>query len=550
MPDRRPVPSPVATGFRSPRERTLVPASAADEGTTPSPTGTELEGNIVATAKGTGYLAGGTFFAFGCRFVIALVLARALGAEGYGLYVLGVSAAALFAGVSLLGIDDAMVRYVAILSRRGDRDGLSGTLQLGLVVSVLGGLAMGAVLFVCAGPIADGLFDEPELAQLLRLLAAVVPFLTLSSVLLGSARGFRQMGSAALAETVVQSAVRMGLVIVLALAGWLHLYTAAIAFGLADVAASITLIALLNRQFPLRAAFRLGGARRDAREIFRYAIPLWLSGLMRQSRRNVQNVMLGAMTSIGNVGVFSIASQVSLVATTTSTSIYVSSRPPMAQLHDAGDRAALSRLYATTSRWTFGLNVPFFLVIALYPEAILGLFGGAFEHGATALIIVAFTGLVGAATGTCQGMIDMTGHTRVKLANAILNTVVLVVGGAVLIPRHGVVGAAIASLIAVTAVNVASILELWALERYLPFDRDWWKQVVAASGALGLGIALRTMSPVGTDPTSAVLQGAVVSLSYVGLVLALGLAPDDRLVVGRVFGRIGLGRIAASWRSA
>jgi O-antigen/teichoic acid export membrane protein len=549
MRDPRPARSPVAIGVRASRKGTVVGLPNGDDHGSPgSLSGTEFAGNILATAKGTGYLVGGTFFAFACRFVIALVLARGLGAEGYGLYVLGVSAAGLFAGVSLLGVDDAMVRYVAILSRRADRDGLSGTLQLGLVVGVLGGLAMGAVLFVCAGPIADGLFDEPELARLLRLLAAVVPFLTLSSVLLGSARGFRRLGSAAFAETVVQSVVRMGLVIFLALAGWLHLYTAAIAFGLADVAASITLIALLNRAFPLRDAFRRG-VRRDAREIFRYAIPLWLSGLLRQSRRNIQNVMLGAMTSIANVGIFSIASHVSLVATATSTSIYVSSRPPMAQLHDGRDREGLARLYATTSRWTFGLNVPFFLVIVLYPEAILGLFGGAFEDGATALIIVAFSGLVGAATGTCQGMIDMTGHTRMKLANAVLNTVVLIVGGAVLIPRYGVIGAAVASLIAVATVNVVSVVGLWVLERYLPFDRDWWKQLVAALGALGLGLALRSLSAVGTDPVSAVLQGAVVSVSYVGLVLALGLAPDDRLVVGRALGRIGL-RIAAPGRPA
>jgi O-antigen/teichoic acid export membrane protein len=548
MRNRRLARNRVATGIGWTREGSVVPPSGSGESRPGSLTGTEFAGNILATAKGTGYLAGGTFFSFACRFVIALVLARGLGAEGYGLYVLAVSAAGLFAGVSMLGIDDAMVRYVAILSGRGDRDGLSGTLQLGLVVGVLGGLAMGAGLFVCAGPIAEGLFDEPELARLLRLLAAVVPFLTLSSVLLGTARGFRRMGYAAFAETVVQSVVRMGLVILLALAGWLRLYTAAIAFGLADVAASITLIALLNRAFPLREAFRRG-VRRDVREIFRFAIPLWLSGLLRQSRRNIQNVILGAMSSVASVGIFSIANQVSLAASVTSTSIYVSSRPAMAQLHDVGDREELARLYATTTRWTFGLNIPFFLIIVLYPEAILGLFGGAFENGATALIVVAFAGLVGAATGTCQGMIDMTGHTRVKLANAILNTVVLVGGGAVLIPRSGVIGAAVASLIAIATVNVASVLEVWVLEGHLPFDRDWWKPLVAGLGALALGLALRSLTGVGTDLVPAVLQGAVVAAAYVGLVLALGLAPDDRLVIGRAFSRIGLSRMAAPERS-
>jgi len=507
-------------------------------------TGAASAGSILATAKGTGYLAGGTFFAFACRFVIALVLARALGAESYGLYVLAVGAAGLFAGVSLLGIDDAMVRYVAILSGRTDRDGLAGTLQLGLIVGVTGGVVMGAALFVAADPIARGLFDEPALGPLLRLLAAVVPFLTLSNVLLGTARGFGRMDYAAFAETVVMSLVRMVLVVLLALVGWLGVYTAAIVFGLADVAASVTLIVLLNRGFPLRDALRRG-VRRDTNAILRYAIPLWLSGLMRQFRRNIQNVLLGTMSSIANVGIFAIATRVSLLAGVASTSIYVSSRPLMAQLHDRGDRQGLGHLYATTTRWTFGLNIPFFLVIVLYPEAILSVFGSTFANGATALTIVAFAELAGAATGTCQGLIDMTGHMRVKLANTILNTVVLIGGGALLIPRYGVVGAALASLLAVSTVNVAAVLEVWFLERLLPFDRDWWKPAIAGLGALGLGLALRSLIGTGAEFGPAALQGLVVGLAYVGLVLVLGLAPDDRMVIGRALGRIGLRRVAA-----
>jgi O-antigen/teichoic acid export membrane protein len=146
-------------------------------------------------------------------------------------------------------------------------------------------------------------------------------------------------------------------------------------------------------------------------------------------------------------------------------------------------------------------------------------------------------------------MIDMTGHTRVKLANTILNTVMLIGGGAVLIPRSGVIGAAVASLIAVSTVNVASVLEVWVLEGYLPFDRDWWKPLVAGIGAFGLGLVLRPLMGAGTDLVPAVFQGALVSIAYVVLVLTLGLAPDDRLVIGRAFGRLGLSRVAR-WTSA
>lgn len=488
--------------------------------------------NILATAKGGGFLAAGSMFEFLSRFVIALVLARGLGANDYGLYVLGISAASLFAGISLIGLDDAMVRYVAILSGRKDHDGVSGTLQVGLGVGLVGGLLTGGLLFVFAGPISQGLFNEPALEAPLRVFAIVVPFLTVSNVLLGAARGFKRMDYAAFSEKVVQSVVRLVLVCLIAVVGRLDLYAAAVAFGISDIAASLSLIALLNREFPLKQALRLD-VRRDAREIFRFAIPLWLSGLLRQFRRNIQNVMLGAIDTATSVGIFAIVNKVNSVASVASLSIYVAVRPLMAQLHDRRDRVELGRLYTTTTRWTFGLYVPFFLGMVLYPEALLAVFGKAFEAGATALVIVAFAQLANAGTGTCQGMLDMTGHTRAKLGNTILNTVLLVGGGVLLIPRWGVLGAAIASFLAVAGVNAASIVEVWVLERLIPFDRTFVKPLLAGIAAFLVGFALKAAVPVGTHLLLAMAEGVVVAGTYLALVLLLGLAPEDRLVADR-----------------
>jgi hypothetical protein len=96
-------------------------------------------------------------------------------------------------------------------------------------------------------------------------------------------------------------------------------------------------------------------------------------------------------------------------------------------------------------------------------------------------------------------------------------------------------------------VNIASLVEVWRLEGLHPFDRDSWKLVAAGIGAYAFGSILRSLIPVGDDIVLAVVQGALVALVYVAIVLALGLAADDRMVIGRVLGRIGLGRVA-TWR--
>jgi O-antigen/teichoic acid export membrane protein len=485
--------------------------------------------HIVAVARGSGFLAGGSLFELGSRFVIALLLARGLGATDYGMYVLAITASALISGLALIGLDDAMVRYVAILSGRRDDAGVWGTIQVGVGTSTLTGIATGGILFVLAEPIATSVFREPGLTSLLRIVAVLVPFLTLSNVLAGVTRGFERMDYVALAENVVMSLVRLAGLGLLVLIDALSVQNALILFGVSDVAATLCLAAMLRRCLPRTGSLRDG--RRDTREVFRFALPLWMSGLIRQFRRNIETIMLGALTTVASVGVFAVAVNINFVGHLTLLSLLVAIKPILAQLHDRGDRSGLSSLYTTSTRWSFALNLPFFLVIVLYAEALLNVFGESFTSGAVALTIISVAELVNAATGTCGSMLDMTGHTRLKLLNSLVWTVMLIGGGALLIPTWGVNGAAVSTLIAVGGVNLLTVVEVWVLERLTPFDRTFWKPLAAGAAAALCGLGLRAAVPVGDSFLIAAVQGAIVFAVYVGLLFSFGLAPQDRLVL-------------------
>jgi O-antigen/teichoic acid export membrane protein len=496
------------------------------------------DAEILATAKGGGFLVGGTFFAFAVRFLIALVLARSLGAAQYGLYVLAISAATLVSGISLVGLDDAMVRYVAIYLGRKDQEGIGGALQIGVGVGTVLGLLSGAILFVLAQPIAVDVFHTPALEPLLKLFAFVVPFLSLSNTLLGTARGFKRMDYAAYSEKGVQSLVRLGLVVILWLPGWLTVKSAAVAFALSDVASSIVLIMLLNRIYPMERVLQRG-QRRDTRAIFHFAIPLWMSGLLRQFRRNIQKVMLGALATVAAVGIFSIANTITLVAGVAAGAIYVASRPLFAQQHDRGDKHALGALYKATTRWSLVLYMPFFLIMVLYPSQLLHVFGQEFTAGAAALVIVSFSQLADAATGTCQGMIDMTGHTRAKLANAILYTVLLVGSGWLLIPPYGLIGAAWSAVIAEVGVNGVSLAEVWFFEHLFPFDRTFWKPGLAALIAYAAGLGLRQVHPGGGGIIAVGAQSVLIMGLFAGLLLLFRLEPEDRMIIDSALAKLG-----------
>lgn len=501
-----------------------VPGSPPDE--------TNGASHIDDSARASGFLAGGNFFEMASRSLIALLLARWLGVDGYGLYVLAVSAGLLFAGVSLLGLDRAMIRYIAIMARREDRVGLVGTIQIGLVFSTIAGVVLGVVLYLAAEPVAVGLFDEPDLVPLLRLMALVVPFLTVSSVLVGIAQGFKRMEYSALAENVIQTIVRLALLALLVALGRLDVVVALIIFGLADVAATVALIILLRKDWLRKNPEPITQKpRRDTREVLAFAFPLWLSGLLRRLRRNIEAILLGTFSVISSVGIYAVVKKINLVGHVSYLAILGGVRPTLAALHDSGERESLDAVYTTATRWTLLVNLPFFLIIVMFPAELLGIFGEDFRAGATALVVLAFAELINAATGVCQSMIDMTGHTKVKLLNSLIWVVLAVTFSALLIPEHGVLGAAISTLIAVASVNFLSIGQVWFLERLSPFDRRSLKPMAAGAASLVVGLVARFMLDGLGEYMALVAVGSLVLIVYVALIRMLGLEDDDRRVI-------------------
>jgi len=486
---------------------------------------------IRATAAGGAILAAGSLFEAGGRFVIAFLLARLLGAEQYGLYNLAISAALLTSGIASFGMESTLVRYVAMLVRQEDNDGLWGALQIGIGLSFLVSVLLGIGLYILAEPLAIHVFHSPELMPLLQLLSITVPFLTLSNVLVGAAHGFKKMEYSAVAQNFVQLLIRLCLVLIFSMLG-LNAFLTVIAFGISDIAASLTLVYLLRRQLVWRRPQQ--GARRDVREILSFSLPLWLSGLLLKFRKNLQTILLGALSTVTNVGVFALVSKINLIGHVSYRSLVASVKPVIAEMYVQEEWAQMGGLYQTATRWTFMTNLPMFLVMLLIPEAILSIFGASFVGGATALIILALADLVNAGTGICGSIIDMTGYTRLKLMNSVLAIVLAVACNVLLIPHWGVLGAAAATFLATATINVLRVVEVWFLFRLLPYNWSFLKPTLVGLAALGVGLLTRYWLPHEPNIVYVAVQMLLVFGVYIGMNLVLGLAPEDRALFGRM----------------
>lgn len=490
-----------------------------------------FERNILGVAKGGGITFVSKLFLTAIRFVLAVVLARFLGAEQYGFYTLALSAAALCTGIGLLGMDDALVRYVAIAASRRDEPAIWGTLQISIGMSLALSTLLSTGLFALAYPIAELAFGEPALAPLLQLTAAIIPFLTLLELLASAIRGFKRMDYSALAQFIAQPVVRLALTLVLALGG-LNAFSAVIVYGLAGAAASLILLYFLNREFALRRP--LHTAHRQTRSILGFALPFWLSDLIVTFQGNLQTLLVGSLSSIAGAGIFAMADQLNSLGNLFSSSINVSSRPLIAELHDRDDREQLGQVYQTAAKWSLSVNLPIFLTTVLFAAPILSIFGDDFTVGASTLVILACANLANVGTGMGGIILDMAGYTKLKLMNSVGRLVLHLGLNLLLIPPWGIIGAAVSVLVTEGLINLVRLLEVYILMKLLPYNRSFFKPVVAGVAALaGVMFAGQWLPGEANLLYTALLTLLLVTI-YGCVILLLGLSPLERSMLASV----------------
>ncbi len=488
---------------------------------------------MLLTAKGGGIIAAGRIFAYGTRFVLAFLLARGLGAEQYGLYTLALSTATLVAGIAVLGMGQALVRYVAIMFSKRDEEGLWGALQVGIGFSTLASVLLATALFALAYPFANLVFKEPSLAPLLQVFSLFIPFFTLGQVVGGATRGFKKMEYSTFANSFVQLIFRLILTAILFVLG-ISAMQAVLIFGLSSVVVAVLLLYFLNKEFSLRRP--LNTARRDIRDIISFSIPLWLSNLLRMFRGNIQNILLGTFASVTAVGVFTIVGNVNRIGSMSF--ITISAKPIIAELYSRGEMKQLGKYYRTTSRWAVTFNIPIILSLVLFRKEILSIFGQSYIDGSTALVLLALAQLYQVGTGICGTIIDMTGYSRLKLLNSIVQLVVVLGLNLLLIPQLGLLGAAIAALVGVTITNSLRLFQVWFLFRLIPYDRSFIKPILATLVATIISIGLSRWLSNPTGFIFVIIQVAILVAVYGATLRLLGLPPEEQAVVSRVQARV------------
>ena len=412
-------------------------------------------------------------FSTGFSFLITVLLARQLGAEGYGIYAFATAVMLLVSIPVQAGLPELVVRETAKGVALGELGKVLGVWRWSGSIALLFSLALVLlvipILFLLQGNLSVQLFWSLLFAVILASLMALCN-------LVGSAvRGLNRVIAGLTPELLIRPGI-----LFFTLAGLAHLtgmqLTPAIAMA---VHVSAALLALLFAVwFLLRimpATVRGSHADIHGKLWLRSIFPLAIIGAMQAVNLRTDVFIMGLFWPSDQVGIYHVALQVATFSSFGLQAVNMSLSPRFAELFAKKDILGLQWLVSVSAKAVF-LFCSFIVVIfTLFGVTLLELFfGQEFVLSYVPLLLLFGGQLVSSAVGSVGFLLIMTGNERVVAKAFTVGALTNIALNVLLIPRFGTVGAAVA-----TSASVAtwSILLWSAAKTTLGIDSIAFKSI-------------------------------------------------------------------------
>lgn len=424
---------------------------------------------------GVGFIGQGIFVII--RFAINIIITKAIGPESYGFFVLAMTVISFLEVQSLFGMESTIVKFVAEYIAKRDILRLKGTILWGIVLSTLVSIILGVALFGTADLIAVHLFHKEALIPVLRVIVISVPFTSITTILLAAIQGANRIKYKVLVQRIQIPLLRFVSIMAVVFMGyklmgivWTYVFVA--------IAGIIIGCYYLNKTF--NGIFREGPVVIERRKITFFSTQLLFSGLFLQTINKADILIMGYFLPASIIGIYGIVTRIPLLLSMPLNSVNATFGPIISGLNAKSDRERLEQQFKTMTRYVLTLSLPIFALIFFFPDNILSLFGPAFVEGDKALLILMAGQMINVATGSSGLILMMTGKVFVNLINSGIFCVLNIIMNIILIPKYGMIGAAWSSTIAISAIQVCRLVEVWFILKIQPYSRDIMKPVLSS----------------------------------------------------------------------
>jgi O-antigen/teichoic acid export membrane protein len=463
-------------------------------------------------------------------YLTQIYLARLLAPQGFGLFAIGWTLLRLFSIAGHLGLDFGVIKFGSQYWQK-DAGKLRSVVLISLGGAILSGLIFGSTLYGLASWLADSFFHKPDLEPILQCLAVAFPFATALRVMAAAGSLSGKMWGGALVEDIAQPILQLVLFIALFNTGTpLHIallstvlsYAISVIFGAVYVAWVI----------PGLFVFELPSWS-ETPSLLAYSLPAIIGVTLGAFNLWGDRLLVGYFGTQADTGIYQSISVITVFTTVLLSGFKIAAAPAIAGLHHDGNLAGIRTLAQSFTRWALLISCPVLLIVFINARMIIvTIFGTEYETGTAALMILTIGQFFYVGTGIVDQIFLMSGRHRQWLQISTLIFILTVVLDAILVPSQHLIGASLVSSIMMLSIGILSAITLKRQLQFWIFDGFHGKMILSVllSGLVVYWLDISVVTVLDLMMTSAL----TFSL-FGGFVILLGMQPDDRALLQRIF---------------
>ena len=389
-------------------------------------------------------------------FLLTWIIAKYFKAEGLGDFVLTITVLRLFTLLAKIGLDTTSIRFIASFASKEKWTSIFSFRKQVVVILSITSVIASLLMYFLANPIADLINANAGYIELNAFFVLPMAFFMLNYQ---SLRGLKRIAEFSFFYRMSQALFSVISIVII------YQFTQGSEVPVYAYLVSVLIVSLLSfLSFRYWLKNRSDGKESAEQEIMSYStllkisIPLMFAQSVQFIMAWTDKLMLGAMTTPEDVGIYHVAFKLSMFAAVALMAINSIASPKFAEMFGKNDMEGLKKVVHQSTKMIFWTSVPLVTIFFIFPEFFLGLFGEEFKIGVTAFIFLSCGRLISSFSGSVGNILQMTGNQNIYASILFFGAILNVVLNLILIPKYGINGAAIASMSSLIVWNLSMVL--------------------------------------------------------------------------------------------
>ncbi|SIQ30742.1 flippase [Halanaerobium kushneri] len=440
----------------------------------------ETEKYLKTTAKQSSVVFFGRFLGYILGFFVNFILARLFGARIFGQYSIVKTVVDVIVVFSVLGLDNGIIKYVPIYRSDNKKEKVIEVLRISFVFCMVFSFISLVGVIIFRHIIANNIFQDNNLVLAFQYGAwLIIPF-ALRRIFNSVFLTLKNIKYYVYSVEVIRRLLIIVILLILYYFDLLNIKYIIIVILLIEIINIFYLVKKINvfninikNILNIKLTYDNNEYKNLRNKLLKFSTTVIFIQVIFYLLNKVDRIMLGIYKTSNVVGVYSTAASITILLTFFLNATSMSFSPIISELYHKQNINLLEKLYSAITKWVIILSMPILISIFFYAEDIMLFFGEEYLLGTSTLIILAIAQFINAATGANGYLMNMCGLEKVSLKNDVLMLIFNIILNILLIPKYGILGAAIATSLSVIVFNLFKLFKVNQILNINPYNFNY-----------------------------------------------------------------------------